>query len=161
MRKLLIYWACGASLTAAGCSSLDEASDYIPDALGQTSIMYRINIQQGNVLEQKLVNRLEPGMSKSQVRYIMGSPLLVDVFHQDRWDYYYGMKKGGQARTQQRIALFFEDDRLIRIEGDLKPQQEIEESELNEARVYSVPDYDKKRGIFSGVLEQFGIDTDD
>ena len=161
MRKLLIYWACGASLVASGCSSFNEAADAIPDALERTSIMYKIDIQQGNVVEQKTVNRLQPGMSKSQVRYIMGTPLLVDVFHQDRWDYYYSMKKGSQDRIKERIALFFEDDRLVRIEGDLKPQPDEEVEELNEASVYSVPDYYKKEGIFGGVLQTIGIESEE
>jgi len=161
MRKLLIYWACGASLVASGCSSFNEAADAIPDALERTSIMYKIDIQQGNVVEQKTVNRLLPGMSKSQVRYIMGTPLLVDVFHQNRWDYYYSMKKGGQARVKERIALFFDDDRLVRIEGDLKPQLDEGGEELNEARVYSVPDYNKKKGIFGGVLQKIGLEPEE
>jgi len=161
MRKLLIYWACGASLVASGCSTFNEAADAITDALDRTSIMYKINIQQGNVVEQKMVNRLQPGMSKSQVRYIMGTPLLVDVFHQDRWDYYYSMKKGRQDRIKERITLFFQDDRLVQIEGDLKPQQEDDGEDLNEARVYSVPDYNEKKGIFSGALQKIGIESEE
>jgi len=159
MRKLLIYWAFGASLVASGCSSFNEVADAIPKALDRTSIMYKIDIQQGNVVEQKTVNRLQPDMSKSQVRYIMGTPLLIDVFHQDRWDYFYSMKKGSQATTRERISLFFEDDRLVRIEGDLRPRQEQDGEDLNEARVYSVPDYDKKKGIFSSALEKVGIES--
>ncbi|MDP1707561.1 MAG: outer membrane protein assembly factor BamE [Gammaproteobacteria bacterium] len=111
MQKLLITTVLCASLILAGCSSVS-----IPGA-------YKIDIQQGNVITQEMVEKLKHGMSKNQVRFALGTPLLIDVFHQDRWDYVYSIQKGGQDRQQRRLALFFENDQLIRIEGDVAPAQ--------------------------------------
>lgn len=111
MQKLLITTALCASLILAGCSSVS-----IPGA-------YKIDIQQGNVITQEMVEKLKHGMSKSQVRFALGTPLLIDVFHQDRWDYIYSIQRGGEERQQRRLALFFKDDQLIRIEGDVTPAQ--------------------------------------
>ncbi len=83
--------------------------------------IYRADIHQGNIVEQKMVEQLRPGMSKRQVRYIMGSPLIVDTLHQQRWDYYSSRKSEGKMVEKQRITLFFEQEKLIRIEGDLMP----------------------------------------
>lgn len=107
MQKLLITIALCASLIVTGCSVIS-----MPGA-------YKIDIQQGNVITQEMVEKLKPGMSKSQVRFALGTPLLVDVFHQDRWDYVYSIQKGGNERQQRRLALFFENDQLARIEGDI------------------------------------------
>ncbi len=161
MQKLLIYWVCGASLLTAGCSTVDEVGDVIPRTLESSPIMYKIDIQQGNVVDQEMINRLQPGMSKSQVRYIMGTPLLVDVFHQDRWDYHYSLKKNREPMEKRRVTLFFENDRLARIQGDLRPLPVDEDTPLHEAQVYSVPDYQEDTGILSKLLEKSGIKSED
>ncbi|NOR80409.1 MAG: outer membrane protein assembly factor BamE [Methyloprofundus sp.] len=84
--------------------------------------VYEIDIDQGNVVDQDMVNQLRPEMTKRQVIYIMGSPLLVDPFSANRWDYIYSEQPGGEDRYQQRIALFFADDSLIHVDGDLIPE---------------------------------------
>lgn len=83
--------------------------------------VYKIDIPQGNVVTQEMVNKLRPGMTPSQVRYVMGTPLISDTFSPNRWDYLYSMKKGGDPRTQERISLYFDNDKLTRITGDLRP----------------------------------------
>lgn len=83
--------------------------------------IYRADIHQGNIVEQKIVDQLKPGMNMRQVRYIMGSPLIVDTFHQQRWDYYASKKSEGKMVEKQRITLFFDQGKLVRIEGDLMP----------------------------------------
>ncbi|MFC6670148.1 outer membrane protein assembly factor BamE [Marinobacterium aestuariivivens] len=60
-------------------------------------------------------------MSRSQVRFIMGTPLVTDTFSPDRWDYIYSLKKGGEARSQKTVSLFFDNDSLTRISGDYRP----------------------------------------
>jgi len=70
-------------------------------------------------------------------------------------------EKGRQDTIKERITLFFQDDRLFRIEGDLKPQQDDDGEDLDEARVYSVPDYNKQKGIFSGALQKIGIESEE
>ena len=83
--------------------------------------IYRADIQQGNVVTADMIGTLKLGMNKRQVRYILGSPLINDVFHKDRWDYVYSMQKGGGARSQQRLTVVFQNDALVTIEGDLAP----------------------------------------
>lgn len=82
---------------------------------------YKIDIQQGNFITQDMVAKLKPGMTRSQVRFILGTPLVVDPFHGDRWDYVYLYKKGGEVMEQRRFAVIFRDDKLVRIEGDVVP----------------------------------------
>jgi len=120
--------------------------------------MYKIDIQQGNVVDQEMVNSLKPGMSKSQVRYVMGTPILVDVFHQNRWDYIYSMKKAAVQKEKKRVSLFFKDDRLERLEGDIKPQPPEEITTVREATAYEVPDYEGKKGIFTRAFEAVGLE---
>ncbi len=80
---------------------------------------HRIDVQQGNALDQENVARLKPGLNRSQVRFLLGTPLVVDPFRTDRWDYVYVYYKAGKLAEQKRITLFFEGDTLARIEGDL------------------------------------------
>ena len=80
---------------------------------------HRIDVQQGNALDQENVARLKPGLNRSQVRFLLGTPLVVDPFRTDRWDYVYVFYKAGKLAEQKRITLFFEGEVLARIEGDL------------------------------------------
>ncbi|MDQ7988077.1 MAG: outer membrane protein assembly factor BamE [Candidatus Dactylopiibacterium sp.] len=80
---------------------------------------YRIDVRQGNAITQEMVSHLSPGMTKEQVRFVMGSPMLVSVFHADRWDYVYQFSKGYEPIEQRRLTLFFSGDRLERVEGDV------------------------------------------
>jgi outer membrane protein assembly factor BamE len=80
-----------------------------------------MDIQQGNVVTSKMMLQLRPGMNKSQVRFIMGTPLIQDSFHRDRWDYFYQMRKAGKIIEQRRVILEFEGDALKRVRGDVIP----------------------------------------
>ena len=82
---------------------------------------YRMDIQQGNVVTQEMLARLQAGMTRSQVRFTLGTPLVVDPFRADRWDYVYLYSKGGEVTEQRHIAVVFKDDKLVRIEGDVVP----------------------------------------
>ncbi len=79
---------------------------------------HRIDVQQGNALDQESVAKLKPGLNRSQVRFLLGTPLLVDPFRNDRWDYVYVYYKAGRLTEQKHITLFFEGDILKNIEGD-------------------------------------------
>ncbi len=79
---------------------------------------YRIDVQQGNALEQESVEKLKPGLTRSQVRFLLGTPLVVDPFHGDRWDYVYNFRKAGKLAEERRLTLFFEGDVLARIEAE-------------------------------------------
>jgi len=82
---------------------------------------YRMDVQQGNVITQDMIAKVQPGMTRSQVRFALGTPLIMDPFHNDRWDYVYLYQKAGVVTEQRRIVVVFKDDRLVRIEGDVVP----------------------------------------
>jgi len=80
---------------------------------------YRIDIQQGNFVSQDMVSELKHGMSKDQVRFLLGTPLVTDIFHGNRWDYVYMLDQPGKPVVKRRLAVFFDGDRLSRVEGDV------------------------------------------
>jgi outer membrane protein assembly factor BamE len=91
---------------------------YVPTIPGITP--YRIDIQQGNYISSEMVAQLKPGMSKEQVRLTLGTPLLTDIFHADRWDYLYYREKAAGAKPEQRkLTVYFEDGKLTRLDGDV------------------------------------------
>ena len=84
--------------------------------------VYKVDIQQGNVVTQDMIDQLRPGMTRSQVRFIMGNPLITDTFHASRWDYLYSIQPGGSQRQQERVSLVFNaNDQLAGLAGDFKP----------------------------------------
>ncbi|HQZ45188.1 MAG TPA: outer membrane protein assembly factor BamE [Usitatibacteraceae bacterium] len=94
------------------------ASFFLSLALaGCGSIVHRIDIQQGNLVAPETFARLKPGMTKSEVRLLLGTPLLTDVFHADRWDYYFRNEKRGRLVEENRFVVFFEKERMVRVEG--------------------------------------------
>jgi len=68
-----------------------------------------------------MVDQLRPGMTKRQVNFVMGTPLVRDPYHQDRWDYVYSYQPGGGERGQERLSVFFIDDQLVNFTGDFIP----------------------------------------
>ena len=98
-----------ASALLAGCG--------VPRALGIAP--YKIEVQQGNFVSQDMVAQLKPGMTREQVRFILGTPLITDIFHGERWDYIYYREAPDGKRENRRIAVFFSNDKLERLEGDV------------------------------------------
>jgi len=83
---------------------------------------YRMEIQQGNYVTQDMVARLKPGLTRDQVRFVLGTPLVSDIFHEERWDYVFMRQRASSTELEYgRIAIFFENGRLKRIDGDLAP----------------------------------------
>lgn len=80
--------------------------------------VYRIDIPQGNIITQEMVDQLRPGLTKRQVNFILGTPLIRDTFDQDRWDYVYSYQPGGGDRVQERLVVFFEEGALVSFGGD-------------------------------------------
>ena len=104
LRKLLTVYIALLSLTACSVSDLP--------------FVYRADLQQGTVLEAERVERLEPGMSRRQVRFLVGTPDIDDPFHADRWDYTYRFVPGdGGPVTREQLTVFFDGDRLIAARG--------------------------------------------
>lgn len=85
---------------------------------------YKMDVQQGNVVTSKMMMQLRPGMTKAQVRFVMGTPLIVDSFHANRWDYVYSMQKGGKLIERRRVILDFEDEKLKAVRGDVIPAED-------------------------------------
>ena len=97
-----------------GCKSLD-----VPKLPGVTP--YRMVIQQGNFISQEMVSQLKPGMTKEQVRFVLGTPLVTDIFHADRWDYVFFREMPDGKKEQRNLSVVFEKDKLARVLGDLMP----------------------------------------
>jgi outer membrane protein assembly factor BamE len=107
--RLALLWGLSAGLPL-GCSVIPA-----PWA-------YQIDIQQGNIITQDMMDQLKPGMGPQEVRTILGTPMVTDPFHPERWDYIYNFQPGGKRRQQRRITVVFENDRLARVEGDVQAQ---------------------------------------
>ena len=103
MQKIIISIACAALMTLSACS------------------VHKVDIQQGNVITPEMRGQLKIGMSKRQVSFVLGSPLLIDPFHHDRWDYVYTLSKGRKTPEIQRMALFFDGDKLVRVDDHTLP----------------------------------------
>ncbi len=87
--------------------------------------VYKIGIAQGNIITQEMVDQLRTGMTKRQVIFVMGTPLVRDPYHHDRWDYIYSFQPGGVVRGQERISVFFIDDELVSFTGDFLPTDSL------------------------------------
>lgn len=121
MKKIAVFLA--VPLVTA-CSSLEQASDMVGSVADVLDISpylhpYRIDVRQGNMVTQEMAAQLKPGLTKDQVRFILGTPLLTDVFHADRWDYVYRLQPGDGEVQQRRLVVFFTDGKLTRVGGDV------------------------------------------
>ncbi len=106
------------------CASLLVACNNI-DSLDFPGV-YKISIPQGNIITQAMVDQLRPGMTKRQVVFVMGTPLVRDPYHQFRWDYIYSFQPGGGVRGQERLSVVFVDDLLVSFSGDFTPTVEAD-----------------------------------
>ena len=112
---LLVALAAGMS----ACGSFNRASETVADKL----TLYRPEVVQGNFVSKEQMAHLQQGMTRLQVRDLLGTPLLTSVFHGDRWDYVFTMKRQGVPEQSYRLALFFKGDALDRFDGDEMPSE--------------------------------------
>jgi len=112
-------------LAGAGCKTIDESFPTL-----RTYGVYMLDINQGNYLSQDMVDKLKVGQTKSQVRQQLGTPLVVSVFRENRWDYIYEFTRQGVVREHRTFTVYFVDDKLARWEGDEMP---ISVAELNKS----------------------------
>ncbi len=98
--------------------------------------VYKINVEQGNLVDKEMVDQLEPGMSRRQVQFILGTPLVEDTFDQARWDYPYVISHGDDVIRKARMAVYFDGDSLVDVTGDYRPAWASEGE--------AAPDYSKK-----------------
>nr|WP_255581751.1 outer membrane protein assembly factor BamE [Cupriavidus sp. AU9028] len=117
---LLTALLAATTLVTAACSTYDSTSRKVAEAITP----YRINIVQGNFVSREAASQMREGMTREQVRYLLGTPLLTDVFHADRWDYVFSFKRGNtQVVQQRRFTVFFDGDRVARFNGDELPSE--------------------------------------
>lgn len=117
-----------AAALLTGCASSTEkpAPAETPAATEKSGFrilprVFKFPIQQGNVITQEMVDKLQPGMTRSQVRFIMGTPLIADTFDQNRWDYLYILKLPSGKELREQMTILFDGDRLVGISGDYLP----------------------------------------
>ncbi|MEQ1740379.1 MAG: outer membrane protein assembly factor BamE [Methyloglobulus sp.] len=123
--------------------------------------VYTIPIQQGNIIDQTMIDQLRPNMTERQVLYILGSPMLVDTFHQKRWDYLYSNQPSGEDRQQKRVSILFNDDNLVAgIQGDFKPSSTPVVKPSEETTV-DVPKRDVELTMWQKIKGVFGFDDID
>jgi len=122
LRPVLLLWRALAATPLAvalgGCSSLQSEGN----VLGVIT-PYRIDIVQGNVVTKEQLALVRPGMSRVQVRDVLGSPLVADVFHADRWDYVFTIKRPGTQPQRRSVVALFEGDKLLRVDAPELPSE--------------------------------------
>ncbi len=121
--------------------------------------VYRIDIQQGNIFDQNMIDQLRPNMTKRQVLYVMGSPMLIDIFHKNRWDYIYLEQLGGKPHKQQKLSLLFDKDLLVGVQGDYKPSA-LPVAKVNTETTIEVPKRQEKKTVFGEIVKFFSFKND-
>jgi outer membrane protein assembly factor BamE len=147
VRKLLIPLALAATQLLWGCSGLP----------------YRIDVAQGNIVTQEMLNRLQPGMSKQQVTDVMGSPMLVDPFHPQVWIYLYRLRPGDGEAEQRQVVLNFSDDRLTRVTGDVRtaPREADSGSRASQNVVVPLEQADTEPSLWERFKRGIGLGDED
>ena len=129
---------------------------------------YKIDVQQGNVLTQEMVSQLRPGLTKDQVRFVLGTPVLIDLFHANRWDYVYRLQKGNGEVEMRKFSTFFDaSDKLVRVAGDVAAAQSADATAIPESRTREIdlgsiaPDSvappPEEKGFFGRMMESVGF----
>ena len=90
-------------------------------SLAGCGLVHKIDVQQGNYVTQDSAARLKVGMTKAEVRQTLGTPLLSDAFHANRWDYYFSNVKGRKTEERSRLSVFFENDKVVSFTGEGRP----------------------------------------
>lgn len=115
----LLCLGLAACAAVAGCGSFDNATQRLAGSLTP----YRVEVVQGNFVSREQVEALKPGMSRQQVRDTLGTPLMASVFHSDRWDYVFTLKRQGVQPQARKLTVFFKGNELERFEGDTMPSE--------------------------------------
>lgn len=153
MRKSLVSFSLLASLTLASCSTV----------LNNLPGVYTVEIQQGNIVDQNMINQLRPNMDKRQVLYIMGSPMLVDYFHKNRWDYIYSVKPSGEDMVEKKVFLIFKEadgtDRLVGLYGDFKPTN-LPYVKSSGEKIVDLPKREIDRTMWEVITDTLGFEGD-
>lgn len=152
---------CLVVLMGVGCSRDKKPEEYRGSILEDLPFVYRMTVQQGNIITEEMVDRLELGMNKRQVQFLLGTPVLTDFFQTDRWDYTYTIQRGHDPMEIRYLTLHFQEDSLARIEGDIRPNPARAQARAPEEMVVSVPDYQERKGLIKRSLEAVGLKPND
>lgn len=147
MNRTLIATTALAVLLSSGCSTIDRWTAKPPG-------VFRIDVDQGNRFDQAKIDQLRPGMEKRQVAFVLGTPMVADMFNESQWDYIYWLEPGKGEITTTRVSLFFDDERLVRVAGDLRPHPADDSTPKPTERAYVVPPQEDKRGFFSKTFDR-------
>jgi len=161
LSRLIVVLSAFGPMVLAGCAGEEKPDEYQTSALEDLPFVYKMTVQQGNLITEEMVDQLQLGMTKRQVRYLLGTPLLADFFNTDRWDYIYTIRRGHQPVEMRRFSVHFQDDALVRIEGDLRPNPQRAATREPKEIVVSVPDYEPPKGWVKRGLEAVGAGKGD
>ncbi len=161
MRKKFSFSMIGglALLATVGCAREEKPDDYGASMLENLPFVYKMTVQQGNILTEEMVHGLKPGMTKHQVSLVLGTPLLTDFFHANRWDYVYTIQRGHQPMKTHSLTLHFQDDVLVRVDGT-PPSDGKGASPESKEIVVSVPDYEKHKGLLERSLDSIRLNQE-
>jgi outer membrane protein assembly factor BamE len=135
------------ALLVTGCQSV---SSWVPPLLQP----YRPDVQQGNVVTQEMVEQLREGMSREQVRFLLGTPMLTSGFHPNRWDYVYLLKRGRTGEVQQRqLTVWFKDNRLAQFKSDAMPPETMADNLILGRDAFKIKKNEPKRASDPGREE--------
>ena len=148
-----LYFLLSIILILASCTRSQDGGYNLP-------LLYKLDIQQGNVVEQEMLNKLEQGMDQDKVKFILGTPVLIDPFHTNRWEYIYSYSVNGAVRDQRHITLYFDENKLLsHIRGDVVAGSGVpvlEEIETTQEEVV-VPEeaiQKEEKGFFGRLLDK-------
>lgn len=150
------------AIIPSGCASKrnQPERDTRDSWLSSLPFVYKMTVQQGNLVTDEMVDQLELGMTQAQVRYLLGTPLMTHIFHQDRWDYPFTIRRGHRPREARRLTLWFEQDTLVQIQGDFQPNPARLAAAQDEREIIvEVPDWQDNRGLVNRLLNTVGIET--
>lgn len=129
------------SLLAAACAAFTGCSSVGGLTRGIANVVtpYKVEVVQGNFISREQVEQLQPGMSRQQVRDVLGTPLVTSVFHADRWDYVFTLKRQGIEPQARRLTVYFNGEAMARVEGDTMPSETEFVTAINKQRPGKVP----------------------
>jgi outer membrane protein assembly factor BamE len=133
---------------AAGCTTIDT---YAPTL--RSFGVYKLDINQGNYISQDMVDKLKVGQTKTQVRTVLGTPLITSAFRDNRWDYVYEFQRNGRVREHRQFTVYFKDESLARWEGDEMPQSAQELNRIAATRAMPEDPYGQDAGIVGKILD--------
>lgn len=160
MPRIQTLLLCLFAVAVVGCNTT------LPDAPSLPKLkVYKIDVAQGNIIDANQLAQLAVGMPKRHVKVLLGTPLLQDPFHPERWDYIYNLQPGGEARQQRRVSLFFDaQDQLQRLEGDVVGQLRQTPLQITRAKTtVSVPALAKteETGFWRGIRKRLPFSGDE